>query len=257
MDKKANNKTLNFFKKEGFYVVLFICLCIVATVATITASNNKKITSNQEAIQKEQASAADVLQEQEKEYQGALQVKKENLAKTEVLKPVPNIERVTTKDLPVSKTANATFIKPLANGFLARAYSKDIDPVIYKTDGSYRTNLGIDIQAKIGEPVIAVMAGTVKEVGNDVNNRKGKMVIIDHGNGFITKYSNLEENILVKVNDKVTQKQKIGSVGNTSLNSYKEDYGSHLHFEVVQSNKNVDPARYVKYEKYQPVVTKQ
>lgn len=259
MDKKANNKTLNFFKKEGFYVVLFICLCIVASVASITASNNKKISGNKEAIQNEQANAGDVLQEQEKQYQDALQVKKENLAKTEVLQPVPNIEKVTTGNLtaPVSKSINATFAKPVATGLLARAYSKDIDPVVYKTDGSYRTNLGIDIQAKKGEPVIAVMAGTVKEVGNDVTNQNGKMVIIDHGNGFITKYSNLDENILVKINDKVTQKQKIGSVGNTSLNSYKEDYGSHLHFEVFQDKKNVDPARYVKYEKFQPVVTKQ
>lgn len=259
MDKKANNKTLNFFKKEGFYVVLFICLCIVATVASITASNNKKFSSNQEAIQKEQANAGDILQEQEKQYQDALQVKKENLSKTEVLKEVPNIQKVTTGNVTstVSKSVTATFVKPVANGLLARAYSKDLDPVMYKTDSSYRTNLGIDIQAKAGEPVISVMAGTVKAVGNDIANQNGKMVIIDHGNGLITKYSNLDENILVKVNDKVTQKQKIGSVGNTSLNSYKEDYGSHLHFEVLQSNKNVDPARYVKYEKYQPVAAKQ
>ena len=43
MDKKLFNKTLNFFKKEGFYVILFVCLCIVATVAVITAKNNKHI----------------------------------------------------------------------------------------------------------------------------------------------------------------------------------------------------------------------
>ncbi|MBU3143128.1 M23 family metallopeptidase [Clostridium sp. CF012] len=259
MDKKANNKTLNFLRKEGFYVVLFICLCIVATVASITASNNKKISSNKQAIQNEQANAGDVLKEQEKQYQDALQVKKENLAKSKVIQPVPKIQKATTGNLtaPVSKSVNATFTKPVASGLLARAYSKDIDPAQWKTDGSYRTNLGIDIQAKLGEPVMAAMAGTVKEVGNDVDDQKGKMVIIDHGNGFITKYSNLDENILVKANDKVTQKQKIGSVGNTSLNSYKEEFGSHLHFEVLQSSKNVDPARYVKYEKYQPVATKQ
>ena len=259
MDKNSNNKALNFFKKEGFYVVLFICLCIVATVASITASNNKKLSSNKEAIQTEQANAAKVLKEQQKEYEGALQVQKDNLAKTEVLKPVPVIQKVTTENLtaPVSKTVNATFTKPVANGLLARAYSKQIDPVMWKTNGSYRTNLGIDIQAKLGEPVVAVMDGTVIKAGTDVANQKGKMVIVDHGNGFITKYSNLDENILVKENDKVTQKQQIGAVGNTSLNSYKEDYGTHLHFEVLQSSKNIDPAKYVKYEKFQPVVTKQ
>jgi len=266
MDNKANNKTLNFFKKEGFYVVLFICLCIVATVASITASNNKKVATKQEALQSQQANAGDVLKEQEKQYQDALQVKKEDLAKTEALKPVPNIQKVTTANLtaPVSKSVNATFAKPVINGLLARAYSKDIDPVVWKTDGSYRTNLGMDIQAKIGESVMAVMDGTVKEVGTDVDNQKGKIVVIDHGNGFVTKYSNLDEKILVKVNDKVTQKQKIGSVGNTSLNSYNEVYGDHLHFEVFQSAKDdstkyerIDPAKYVKYDKYQPAEVKQ
>lgn len=257
MDKKPNNKALNFFKKEGFYVILFVCLCIVATVATITANNNKKVVSNQE-IQNEQADVANALREQEKEYQGALQVK-EDLAKTEVLKPVPNIQKVTTGDLTaaVSNTVNSEFEKPVANGLLARAYSKDISSVVWKTDGSYRTNLGIDIQSNIGEPVVAAMDGIIKEVGTDVAGQKGKMILIDHQNGFVTKYSNLEEKILVKLGDKVTKKQQIGTVGNTSLNSFKEDYGPHLHFEVLQSSKNVDPAKYVKYEKYQPVEAKQ
>ncbi|MBZ9685075.1 M23 family metallopeptidase [Clostridium estertheticum] len=268
MDKKANNKTLNFFKKEGFYVVLFICLCIVATVATITASNNKKFSSNQEAIKNEQANAGDVLKEQEKQYQDALQVKKENSGKNEVLKPVPNIQKVTTGNLtsPVSKSVNATFTKPVANGLLARGYSKDIDySYRWKTDGSYRTNLGIAIQAKLGEPVLAVMDGIVEKVGSD---EKGKMVEIKHQNGTITKYYNLEEKILVKNGDKITKKQQIGTVGNTSLNSCNEVYGPHLYFEVLEKNIdpktsktieyiNVDPTRYVQYEKYQPVATKQ
>lgn len=36
MDNKSNKSLSNFFKKEGFYLILFICLCIVATVAVIT-----------------------------------------------------------------------------------------------------------------------------------------------------------------------------------------------------------------------------
>ena len=256
MDKKANNKTLNFFKKEGFYVILFVCLCIVATVASIAANNNKKLSSSPPIVEKEQASAGDALQEQDKQYEGALQVKEENSTKTEVLKPVPNIQKVTTGNLtaPVSGKTNSQFEKPVANGFLARAYSKDIDPVVWKTNGSYRTNLGIDIQAKLGESVVAAMDGIVKEVGTDVSNQKGKMVLIDHQNGFVTKYSNLDEKILVKTGDKVTKKQQIATVGNTSLNSFKEDYGSHLHFEILQSGKSIDPAKYVKY---QPVEVKQ
>ena len=259
MNKNANNKALNFFKKEGFYVILFVCLCIVATVASITANNNNKISSNQEALQKEQANAGNILAEQQKEYEGALQVKKDNIAKAAALKAVPDIKKVTTENVEtsaVSKSNNMQFEKPVANGQLARAYSKEIDSVVWKTDGSYRTNLGIDIKAKMGDPVVAVMDGIVKEVGTDVDGQKGKMVQIDHQNGFVTNYTNLDSKILVKKGDKVSQKQQIATVGNTSLNSFKEEYGSHLHFEVIQSSKNIDPAKYVKYDKYQPAVVK-
>ena len=258
MDKKANNKALNFFKKEGFYVILFVCLCIVATVASITANNNKKLSNNPLVQSENVANAGDVLNEQEKEYEGALQVK-ENVDKTKVLQEVPNIQKVTTGNItaPVSNAVNAKFEKPVVNGLLARAYSKDIDPVIWKTDGSYRTNLGIDIKSEIGQPVVAVMDGIVKSVGTDVDNQKGMMIEIDHQNGLVTKYSNLDENVLVKKGDKVTKKQQIGKIGNTSLNSFKEDYGSHLHFEVLQSSKNIDPAKYVKYDIYQPEKAKQ
>lgn len=253
MDKKANNKAVNFFKKEGFYVILFVCLCIVATVASITAKNNKKLSSNPPVGQNEQANAGDngpiIAEDPTEQYDGALQVKKQEAAKT--MKLVPNIQAVKKADLtvaPVSKPVNAQFEKPVANGKLARAYSKELDTVIWKTDNSYRTNLGIDIQAKIGETVVSVMDGIVKEVGTDVEGQKGKMVVIDHQNGFVTKYSNLDEKILVKKGDKVTKKQQIGTVGNTTLNSFNEEYGPHLHFEVSENNKHIDPAKYVKYE---------
>ncbi|WP_406542010.1 hypothetical protein [Clostridium ljungdahlii] len=41
MNKKSFNKAINFLKKESFYVILFICLCIAVTAAVITARNNK------------------------------------------------------------------------------------------------------------------------------------------------------------------------------------------------------------------------
>jgi murein DD-endopeptidase MepM/ murein hydrolase activator NlpD len=258
MDKKSNNKTLNFFKKEGFYVILFVCLCIVATVASITSSNNKKVAINQLEEQKLQANVEKVSKEEQKTYEDALQVKKENEAKTQVLKSVPNIKKVTTTDLTtaVSNTISVKFEKPVADGLLARAFSKDVDSVVWKTNGSYTNNLGIDIKVKIGEPVVAVMDGKVKEVGVDVTNQKGQMVVIDHGNGYVTRYSNLDEKILVKKNDKVTKNQKLGKVGDTTLNSFSENYGPHLHFEVLKSSENVDPSQYVTYEKYQAVETK-
>ncbi len=43
MEKKPSNNKSNFFKKEGFYVVLFLCLCIVAAIAAITVKSNSHV----------------------------------------------------------------------------------------------------------------------------------------------------------------------------------------------------------------------
>ena len=87
----------------------------------------------------------------------------------------------------------------------------------------------------------------------------GTMVVIDHGNGLKTVYANLDNNVEVKENEKVKKGQEIGKVGNTTLKSAYEKYGSHLHFSILQgkgsyeelsnANKFIDPAKYVTYEK--------
>ena len=40
MDQNKKNKVKDFFRKEGFYLVLFVCLCIVATVAAFIIRKN-------------------------------------------------------------------------------------------------------------------------------------------------------------------------------------------------------------------------
>ena len=49
MDNKS--KFRQFLKKEGFYVILFVCLCAVATVAVITAGNRKDVATNPPVIE--------------------------------------------------------------------------------------------------------------------------------------------------------------------------------------------------------------
>ena len=48
MDQNKKNSIKNFFRKEGFYLVLFLCLCLVATVAVITAKNNSAVKNEKE-----------------------------------------------------------------------------------------------------------------------------------------------------------------------------------------------------------------
>lgn len=229
------NKMKQFFKKEGFYVILFVCLCAVATVAAITAgrNNSKNTDKNDDVAVLEQTNNESVVNQPENPG-NALQVKEE-------LGDVPVVQN-NNETAPVSNSANMSFQNPVV-GTLGRAYSED--PVLFKTTTSYKTHLAMDIKAEESAVVSAVGAGVVKEVGKDT---EGNYVEIDHQNGLTTIYGNLQEQVTVKEGDAVAAGQQIGSVGNTTNLAY-EDYGTYLHFQVMKDGAAVDPAKYVTYEK--------
>lgn len=228
------NKMKQFLKKEGFYVILFVCLCAVATVAAITAGkNNSKNTDKNEVASVEQDNKANVVNQPENPG-NALQVKEE-------LGDVPIVEN-NNETATVSNSANMTFQNPVV-GTLGRAYAED--PVFFNSTTSYKTHLAMDIKAEESAPVVSVGAGVVKEVGIDT---EGNYVVIDHQNGLTTIYGNLQEQVAVKEGDVVEAGQQIGAVGNTTNLAY-EDYGTYLHFQVMKDGIAVDPAKYVTYEK--------
>lgn len=238
MDKKIFNKSSNFLKKEGFYVILFVCLCVVATVAAVTAKNSLKlkntpISQNKVAEQKNGSNTTNVAQEPSVEYENALQVKKNNRA---------NISVPKNGATDVVATADTSFVKPV-NGTIARQFSAE--PVYWDSTNSYRPNYGIDIKADIGEPVVAVLDGKVEKITSTTEN--GVEIVIDHQNGIKTVYSNLDAKVKVTQGQTVKKGATIGAVGNTTLNSAYEKYGDHLHFEVQKSKQSVDPLKYVKY----------
>ena len=84
MDKRLFDKSSNFFKKEGFYVILFVCLCIVATIAAVTARNNKTVTKPP-VVQENNIKKGEVVTKkpevQSTEVPNAIQVKKKRKQK--------------------------------------------------------------------------------------------------------------------------------------------------------------------------------
>lgn len=101
----------------------------------------------------------------------------------------------------------------------------------------YRTNDDICIAAQLGAQVKAAAAGVVKSVANTREN--GNTVVIDHGNGWETTYSQLQDSILVAEGDVVKTGQVIGGVGNPSI--YSVLLGNHLSFNVKKENEDIDP----------------
>ncbi|MFN2186779.1 MAG: peptidoglycan DD-metalloendopeptidase family protein, partial [Anaerolineae bacterium] len=74
-------------------------------------------------------------------------------------------------------------------------------------------HLGIDIANRTGVPILAADAGYVVMAGRDTWGY-GNQVVIDHGNGYLTRYAHLQT-ILVKAGQSVSKQQKIGTMGST------------------------------------------
>ena len=100
------------------------------------------------------------------------------------------------------------------------------------------THLGIDIGAPAGTAIKATASGTVKTAGWN-NGGYGNLVIIDHGNGVQTYYGHCSK-IYVTAGSKVEAGDTIAAVGSTGNST-----GNHLHFEIRQNGKQVNPQKYV------------
>ncbi|MDI6601906.1 MAG: M23 family metallopeptidase [Thermoanaerobacteraceae bacterium] len=111
---------------------------------------------------------------------------------------------------------------------------------IHPVFNDLRMHQGIDIEAEEGVPVKAALDGTVEKI--DVDNELGNYVILKHTDRLKTLYAHLSD-ITVKIDDKVKQNDIIGKVGTSGIAT-----SPHLHFEVWEDEKAVDPLTVINQE---------
>jgi murein DD-endopeptidase MepM/ murein hydrolase activator NlpD len=95
-------------------------------------------------------------------------------------------------------------------------------------------HLGIDIANRTGVPIRAADDGYVVMSGRDTWGY-GNQVVIDHGNGYLTRYAHLQQ-ISVKAGQTVKKNQQIGTMGSTGRST-----GPHLHFEIIYTGVRRNP----------------
>lgn len=97
---------------------------------------------------------------------------------------------------------------------------------------------GIDMAAYHGAPIVAAGPGVVSFAG--VRSGYGRLVEIDHGHGFKSRYGHLS-GITVKKGETVEVGDLVGKMGTTGRST-----GDHLHFEVWFNGKPYDPIKFLK-----------
>ncbi|MGC9365969.1 MAG: murein hydrolase activator EnvC family protein [bacterium] len=97
---------------------------------------------------------------------------------------------------------------------------------------------GIDIAAEVGSSVRSVASGVVYYTQRFVG--LGNVVMIDHGNSYVTLYGYLSSPLSVEPGQQVTAGQTVGTVGEHPLG-----LSSRLHFEIRIHMKPVNPLEYL------------
>ncbi len=123
-----------------------------------------------------------------------------------------------------------TLAETLATGRVTSGYGVRADPFT----GTQSPHSGLDVGAPEGSPIRASGRGVVRSAGP--RGGYGNAVEIDHGDGLVTLYGHASE-LLVSVGQTVEPGQEIAKVGSTGRST-----GPHLHFEVRQGGRPVDPA---------------
>ena len=123
-------------------------------------------------------------------------------------------------------------IRPVQEGFLGSGFGYREDPF----NGKVRYHYGLDFAVNTGTKIYAPADGKVKFAGDQ--GGFGKVIKIDHGNGYRTIYAHLS-----KFNVKRGQVLKRGELIAISGNTGRSD-GPHLHYEVHQYGAPQNPLDY-------------
>lgn len=119
-----------------------------------------------------------------------------------------------------SGVARLPFVSPVA-GIVSQQFEAE------------KGHFGIDFASKLGTPVFASAAGSV--IFSGWTHDGGNMVMITHGNGFLTVYKH-NQSLLVGPHASVNRGDVIALLGSSGSST-----GPHLHFEIWKDGIPVDP----------------
>ena len=123
---------------------------------------------------------------------------------------------------------------PTDGGWLSSRYGYRRDPFT----GRRAFHRGVDIANRSDAPIRAVASGIVTEIGKD--DGYGNRVEISHGFGFSSRYAHVAS-VSVAPGQRVERGETIAAIGSTGRST-----GPHLHFELLEDAKAVDPGDFLR-----------
>lgn len=251
MDKKPTlaKKLLSFLDGKGFYLVVLLCVSAVGIsgwylTQSLRGSGDDLLDSDVPSV-----AVSEPMPSAEEPVSGTAQItvpspRVDDTIAIATPSPAPVTEPETPEPVQEpekesEKTTPLVYTWPV-KGEIVTEYS--LETLLYdETMGDWRVHTGLDIAAAPGANVLAAAAGTVTAVIED--DLMGTTVVIDHGQGMMSAYSNLQSVPTVNAGDAVYTGSIIGAVGSTAIAESATD--SHLHFELLCNGISVNPLDYL------------
>ena len=205
------NKIFRFVKDKGYYILLILCTLAVGMTGYFLVTNRDPDPTVEPSTQTQNSTVPTT--------------GKQPIA--DVIATQPTAPATEAKPFRLRKPVDGTAFFSFAADRLA--YNE--------TTRDWRTHEGVDLAAEVGTEVLAAAEGHVARIYED--EHFGMTVVLSHGNGYLTGYSNLNEEIPVSVGDYVSTGTILGHVGNTAGTESASQ--PHLHFTLSQNDLPLNP----------------
>lgn len=227
MQNEKGSKLDRFFAGKGFYIVLGLCVLVIAVsaVSLVKTDNSApgSLDPGMSAAQSTRPPAASVPPVSSDAPVDAAAPDEKDIVSAGTVE--------SGEEWPAQNEWRWPVSGEIERGYTVEALAYDV------TMSDWRTHDGVDIAATLGEVVVAAADGTVESVYND--DLYGTTVVISHSGGVKTIYSNLADTPTVAAGDTVKGGDVIGSVGKTAVCEIGQ--GTHLHFAATVDGKTADP----------------
>ncbi len=231
MLERTKVKTLNFFKKYGFYFAIVACIAAVGAAALLALQGE----SEQPGVDVQKQEAPDLEQTlQSTPTPRITPTPTTSPSATPSLSPSPSPTATATQK---PATISALVLTMPVDGEIIRAFSGD-ELVHNSTLNMWMTHNGVDISGSQGDVVVSALSGTVKETYYD--ETRGNVVVVEHSSSRVTLYAGLSE-ISCASGDRINAGDEVGKLGTPPFES---NDGPHLHFEFTEDGEFADPVEY-------------
>ena len=180
-------------EKDGFYLALFVCICLVAIGGVwFTKNNVDELTSNDLFVNKTNENSK---RDEDEVHLIEKETEKDDSIPTSTGSK-ENLEKA--KEKQENKSSKLSFLGTK----VVREYSEK-EPSYSKTLDVWEIHKGLDIAAKDGDKIRSILDGTVKSVYSD--ERYGTSIELSYADNITVIYSGIKENVSLEKGDTVKE----------------------------------------------------